>query len=123
MATKKAAAKVNGLSNLNVVFSAPKTTITAPEEYQENFRVRRQVADRVSQPVLLQSMAFSETAREIRVFCADGNTRRCKVDRLPTIQDARILWKKLQDLGSKGEPVQFRAAGGFSPDVWFYDAE
>lgn len=113
----------NAMRNLSVSFAAQSASaaIPAAQPYQEQFRVRKQVADRVSQPTIMQSMVFMESTREIRVFCTDGNVRKCKVDRLPTLEDGRKLWTKLQRIGKAGKEVSFVAAGGFSPDVWFYD--
>jgi hypothetical protein len=120
MATKKAK-KVNMKSmsfagvNGGAVLAIPGT-----EDYQTVFRVRRHVKDRVSQPVALQALHFDKKDREIRVFGADGLTRKCKVDRLPSLDDARALWTKLQEVGKAGKEIQFVAAGGYSPDSWFY---
>ena len=86
------------------------------------FRVRNtQAADKTSGPVTIKAMHFDEKTREIKVFCDDGRVRRCKVDRLPNVAVGRFLWKELALLGKNNVPVCFTAAGGFSPDVWFYD--
>jgi len=97
------------------------TTIGEPTQYQENFRVRKNVADKLSSPTTIAAMHFNETKRQILVFGADGNTRKCNVDRLPDVATAKALWKKLQTMGKAQKTVVFVAAGGFSPDVWFYD--
>jgi hypothetical protein len=39
------------------------------------------------------------------------------------LDDARQLWKRLQTAGQAGVYVKFIAAGGFSPDRWFYTIE
>ena len=115
-AAKKRASKTVSFANGNgAVLSIP-----AAEAYLDTFRVRRHVKDRVSQPVLLTAIHFDEKAREIRVFGDDGQTRKCKVDRLPTIEQGRQLFRTLQKAGTAKKPVQFVAAGGYSPDVWFY---
>ena len=104
----------------NFVAGAVPATIPAAPEYQENFRVRRQVADRISAPTTLNSMYFDQTKRQIIVICNDGKTRKCNVDRLPSRDVANALYKKLQQVGKKQEAVSFVAAGGYSPDTWFY---
>jgi len=105
----------------NAVAAAP---IPAATPYLPHFRVRAQnVADKVSEPTTILAMHFDETLRQIRVFCADGQTRKCNVDRLPNIETGRALWVLLQTIGKKQTPVKFKAAGGFSPDVWFYTVE
>jgi len=86
------------------------------------FRVRTAGRpDRVSAPVTIKAIHFDEAAREIKAFGSDGKVRRCKVDRLPSLETGRALWKELQLLGKQQIPLTFIAAGGFSPDVWFYD--
>jgi hypothetical protein len=123
MATKKAAVRKSTTNDVTFSFIGANTaaaTIPAAEPYQSAFRVRKQVADQVSQPTLMVSLVYVEALREIRVMGADGHTRKCKIDRLPSIDDARALMRRLKKLGTEKKPVQFVAAGGFSPNVWFY---
>ena len=87
------------------------------------FRTSRTGADRLSKPVQLIACHFDEKARAIRVFCSDGLTRQCNIERLPSIEHARSLWKALQEAGKNNLPVKLVAAGGFSPDRWFYNIE
>jgi hypothetical protein len=59
--------------------------------------------------------------KEIRAIGADGNVRVCKIDRLPSVEVARGLWKRLRTAMDNGEIISFQAAGGFSPNRWFFD--
>jgi len=105
-----------------VNFTAAASPITAQQ--QAVFKTARpQLADRLSSPVTLMALTFDEGNREIRVFASDSKMRRCKVDRLPSIEYARTLWTRLQKAGTAGKNVVFVAAGGFSPDTWFYDVK
>jgi hypothetical protein len=105
-----------------VNFAAVAATIPAQPVASNFVTARPGAADRLSSPTTMMAATFDEKTREIRVFCQDGHTRRCKVDRLPNINVARGLWKKLTKIGGS-KPVVFVAAGGFSPDVWFYDVK
>lgn len=129
MATKrttKKAVKTNKLAipaGFAFQFANGASSIAAPQEYASNFRVRKQVADKLSDKVTVVAIHFDEKTREMRAFGSDGMTRKCKVDRLPSLAEGRALWKKLQRVGKTQELVSFVAAGGFSPDVWFYDVQ
>ena len=86
------------------------------------FRVRTaNLPDRMSEVVKINAMHFDKSTREIRVFCDDGRTRKCKVDRLPSLDAGRTLWKYLEKVGTEQSETRFISAGGFSPDVWFYN--
>ena len=98
----------------------PAVKITPPAEYNAAFRVRKDVADKVSSPVTILALHFDEKARQIRVFGSDGLTRKCNVDRLPDTKAAKALWVNLQKIGKAQTEISFVAAGGYSPDVWFY---
>lgn len=109
-----------------VAFANASAAATIPEAvpYVPHFRVRAQNADdKISGVTTLLAMHFDENLRQIRVFCADGYTRKCNVDRLPNIETGRALWTLLQTVGKKQTKIRFKAAGGFSPDVWFYTIE
>jgi hypothetical protein len=84
------------------------------------FRTRYQAEDRVSASVKIVAMHFDEKLRQIRVIGSDTKIRKCNVDRLPSVEVGRELWKMLAKAGKEQKEVQFVAAGGFSPDVWFY---
>lgn len=100
-------------------FAVTNANITA--QAQAPFKTARpQLGDRLSSPVKMMAATFDQDSREIRVFCEDGRTRRCKVDRLANIEVARTLWVVLTKAGKAGKPVVFVAAGGFSADTWFY---
>jgi hypothetical protein len=97
-------------------FILPSTTVEPAR-----FATKRTAPDRYSANVLIQAMHYDEPNKAIRVFCSDGLTRTCLVGRLADINDGRALWKALQAAGANKEEVCFIAAGGFSPDKWFYD--
>jgi len=87
------------------------------------FDTSRSGKDRGSAPVKIEAMHFDDSTKSIKVFCSDGNLRECRVNRLPSIEHGRQLWRNLQALGKAGKEVTFTAAGGFSPDKWFYTVE
>jgi methylaspartate ammonia-lyase len=87
------------------------------------FDTTRAGADRISTSVKIDAMHFDHKTKSIKVFCSDGNLRECRVERLPSLEIGRALWRQLADIGNAGMEVQFKAAGGFSPDKWFYAVE
>ena len=87
------------------------------------FTTTRTGKDRISSPSKIEAMHYDDKAKSIKVFCSDGKLRECRVERLPSIEHGRVLWRKLQELGAAKAEVTFTAAGGFSPDRWFYTAE
>jgi len=87
------------------------------------FATTRIGQDRVSHKVLVEAMHFDQASKSIKVFCSDGNLRECRVERLESAEAGRALWRQLQSVGSKKQEVSFKAAGGFSPDKWFYTVE
>jgi hypothetical protein len=93
---------------------------TAPKQVNKAFNTVRTAGDRVSAKVTLQAMHFDETTKSIKVFCSDGNLRECRIERLPTKAQGQKLWRDLQQAGKDKKEVHFKAAGGFSPDKWFY---
>ena len=103
--------------NQAISFGAPK------QEETKAFNTTRTGRDRVSAKVTLQAMHFDEKSKSIKVFCSDGQLRECRVERLPSMETGRQLWRKLQEIGKNGTEVAFVAAGGFSPDKWFYTVE
>jgi hypothetical protein len=85
------------------------------------FDTSRVGKDRVSSLVKIEAMHYDEATSSIKVFGSDGNLRECRVARLPGgLAEGRVLWRKLQGIGKAGQEVMFVAAGGFSPDKWFY---
>ena len=84
------------------------------------FDTSRKGQDRVSAAVTIEAMHFDDTAKSIKVFCSDGNLRECRVNRLPSVEHGRVLWRQLQAAGKAKQEISFKAAGGFSPDKWFY---
>ena len=88
---------------------------------QQAFTTKRTGADRTSAVVNLKAMHYDEATKSIKVFCDDGKMRECRVARLTNEDAGRVLWKTLQQCGKDGIGVKFVAAGGFSPDRWFYD--
>lgn len=109
---------VNAMSNMSVQFNAPTVQKT------KAFDTSRTGKDRISDPVTLEAMHYDQATSSIKVFCSDGNLRECRVQRLADREvGGRALWAKLQAAGKNKTPVQFIAAGGFSPDKWFYAVE
>lgn len=74
---------------------------------------------RYSEPMNIVALHYEN--KMIRAVGADGNVRVCKIDRLPSIEYARELWKMLVQVQRTGQVISFMAAGGFSPNKWFYD--
>jgi hypothetical protein len=100
-------------------FSFP-VSMTGPST-TTRFTTKRTGIDRTSAPVTISAIHYDEANKAIRVFGSDGNLRTCLVSRLASIEDGRALWTRLQSAGKAHTEVQFVAAGGFSPDRWFYD--
>jgi len=88
-----------------------------------NFLTSRKGADRKSEPTLMLDARYDEETLSINVYCADGKLRTCRLDRLPDLEACRNLWMAIQKAGKAKKPVTFVAAGGFSPDRWFYTIE
>jgi hypothetical protein len=74
-----------------------------------------------SEPMNIVALHYDQSQRQIRAVGADGNVRVCKIDRLQSINHARTLWAMLQGAKRAGTIISFMAAGGFSPDRWFFD--
>lgn len=90
---------------------------------QALFQSKREVKDRVSRVVNVMAIHYDQPTRTIRVFCNDGNVRVCRIDKLTDVNHGRQMWKHLEQCIENKWPVVFKAAGGFSPDKWFYDVE
>jgi hypothetical protein len=101
-------------NNFTISATGPSTPV------QQVFKTTRTGADRYSEPVNITAMHFDTSRRAIQVFCSDGKTRVCLIDRLSSVEVGRGLWKQLSEKGNNNEQVTFVAAGGFSPDRWFY---
>ena len=84
------------------------------------FNTSRTGKDRTSKAVTIEAMHYDEATKSIKVFCSDGNLRECRTARLPDLEVGRQLWRKLQKAGKEKQEVSFVAAGGLSPDKWFY---
>lgn len=91
------------------------------EETSGEFLTTRAGPVRLSIPHTIVSGTFDSTMREIQVFTENGKIHRCKVDRLPDAEAGRALWKKLVAAQKKETSIRFKAAGGFSPETWFFD--
>ena len=87
------------------------------------FVTTRRGATTISAPTQILALNWAEAQRQIQVVCTDGNIRKCNVDRLPNLNVARNLWDRLVKAQKGEEVVHFLAAGGFSPDRWFYTIE
>lgn len=98
-------------------------TATKPVAQAKAFDTSRKGQDRMSAAVTIEAMHFDDVSKSIKVFCSDGNLRECRVNRLPSVEHGRALWKQLQSFGKAKQAIRFTAAGGFSPDKWFYTAE
>jgi hypothetical protein len=77
--------------------------------------------DRMSDPVMIENLSFNETTRSIEVLCSDRRVRQCRVDRFKDDAKVKAISKNLQTAFNKRILVQFVAAGGNDPQVWFYD--
>ncbi len=88
------------------------------------FTVKRtNVQDRRSSLTVPQAMHFDDVSRSIKVFCADGYTRECRVDRLSDIKLGRQMFVDLEKAIKNKTEIRFFAAGGFDPNKWFYKFE
>lgn len=87
------------------------------------FNTSRTGQDRMSKAVTVEYMHYDEVTKSIKVVGSDGLLRECRTGRLPSIEHGRNLWKKVARAGKEKKSIQFVAAGGFSPDKWFYDIE
>ena len=87
------------------------------------FDTSRAGKDRTSKAVTIEAMHYDEATKSIKVFCSDGNLRECRVNRLPSVEHGRALWRQLQAFSKAQQEVCFTSAGGFSPDKWFYTVE
>lgn len=76
--------------------------------------------DRTSLPVTIVDLNFNEVTRSIEVTCSDKRKRQCRIDRLNSDKLVKSLTNALQKAYSNQTPVQFIAAGGNDPQVWFY---
>jgi hypothetical protein len=84
------------------------------------FTTTRKGADRMSDAVTMLDARYEEETQTIKIFSSDGKLRECRIERLPSKEHAKALWKTIQSAGKAKTPVKFVAAGGFSPDRWFY---
>ena len=76
--------------------------------------------DRTSVPVIITFPEYNEDSNTFIISCSDNRKRRCQLNRLAEGY-AEKLFDKLQKAYDKGMVVNFVAAGGNDPDVWFYD--
>jgi hypothetical protein len=86
-------------------------------------------ADRESLPVTIAQPMVDAARGAFVIKCSDrdnsgrNRVRTCLYHRLPSEAAIKALEKKLQSAFDKGTPVTFVAAGGNSPDVWFYNVK
>jgi len=78
------------------------------------------MGDRVSEPTRIMDLSFNEVTRSIEVTCDDRRKRQCRIDRLANDKMVKDLQKALQTAYDSKTAVQFVAAGGADPQVWFY---
>jgi hypothetical protein len=76
--------------------------------------------DRESLPVTIVDLTFNEVTRSIEVTCSDKRKRQCRIDRLNSDKLVKSLQMSLQKAYTMQTPIQFIAAGGNDPQVWFY---
>ncbi len=79
-------------------------------------------AIKYSEPMQIVALHYDEATKEIRAVGEDTNVRVCKIARMD-INHARELWTNLKEIKNSAREIQFMAAGGFSPDKWFYDVK
>jgi hypothetical protein len=94
-----------------------KTITKAPQVFTTNAPTQ---PDRQSLPVTIIDLSFNEVTRSIEVTCSDKRKRQCRIDRLANDKLIKSLTEYLQEAYTKQHSVVFIAAGGNSPDVWFY---
>jgi hypothetical protein len=77
--------------------------------------------DRVSLPVTLKELTYNDTTRSIEATGSDNRKRQCRIDRIVSTEVLKSLTKDLQKAYDNQETLQFVAAGGNDPNVWFYN--
>jgi len=77
--------------------------------------------DRKSLPVTVVELGFNEITRSIEATGSDGRKRQCRIDRITDEKVLRALTKHLQMAYDNATKIQFIAAGGNDPNVWFYN--
>jgi hypothetical protein len=77
--------------------------------------------DRMSKPVVIIGLEYFEDTNTVVANCSDSRKRRCQLNRLTDDKFAEKMCKDLQKAYDKGTEVQFVAAGGNDPQVWFYN--
>jgi len=77
--------------------------------------------DRMSQPTVIVELKFNEITRSIEATCSDRRLRQVRIDRLPSDRAIQLLTQALQVAMDTKQEVQFIAAGGADPSVWFYN--
>ena len=77
--------------------------------------------DRVSLPVTLIELGYNETTRTIEATGSDKRKRQCRIDRIVNVEVLKQLTKDLQKAYDNQDTIQFVAAGGNDPNVWFYN--
>jgi|AOAMet1_04_M0_20_1038515.scaffolds.fasta_scaffold09809_4 hypothetical protein len=76
-----------------------------------------------SAPVVVTGVEFNTDTRTIMAFCADGNTRKCRVDRCASLEFARALYKAVKEFAKHGHELEFCSMGNNSPDKWFCNVD
>lgn len=77
--------------------------------------------DRISQSVVITELSFNEQTRTIEATGSDRRKRQCRIDRIVDTEVLKQLTKDLQKAYDNEDSVQFVAAGGNDPNVWFYN--
>jgi len=77
--------------------------------------------DRTSQPFKIVELRFNEVTRSIEVVGDDGRLRQARIDRFTNEADVKSLTKRLQNAYDKDTNICSISAGGFDPNVFFYN--
>jgi hypothetical protein len=77
--------------------------------------------DRTSQPFKITELRFNEATRSIEVVGDDARLRQARIDRFTNEADVKSLTKRLQSAYDKDVNICTISAGGFDPNVFFYN--
>jgi hypothetical protein len=80
-------------------------------------------ADRISNPVFIVNLEYNQATNTIIAEGSDNRKRRCQLNRITADGYAEKLCNALQRAYDYQFEVQFIAAGGNDPGVWFYNIQ
>jgi len=104
---------------MSTVF-VPKFRTTSPTVFST---MNPTQADRVSNPVFIINLEYREDTNTIIAEGSDNRKRRCQLNRINIDGYAEKLCNALQRAYDYQFEVQFIAAGGNDPGVWFYNIQ